>query len=164
MAKAMMKYSNSVPQAVTMQAMPEVTKSTTLAALVGPDSWTLLNLLNAKSTTLAALVGPDSWTLLNLLNADCSFLTKNPKCWEQDSSYIACKKTAQEINVVNDASERALGLLTAFNNEKITRNNQKEIVWKMVSKVRRMQSNTDSSSERVTKKNFLKMDFSFFHY
>ena len=53
-----MKYSNSAPQTITMQALPEVTKSTTLAALVGPDSWALLNLLNAYS----------------------SFLTKNPKC------------------------------------------------------------------------------------
>ena len=77
-----MKHSNSAPQTITMQGMPEVT----------------------KSATLASLVGPDSWTLLNLLNAYCSFLTKNPKCWEQNSSYIACKKTAQEINLVNDAS------------------------------------------------------------
>ena len=37
--------------------------------------------------------------------------------------------------MVNDASERALGLLTTLNNKKITRNNkQKQIVWKMVSK------------------------------
>ena len=77
-----MKYCNSAPQTITMQALPEVT----------------------KSTALAALVGPDSWALLNLLNAYCSFLTKNPKCWEQNSCYIACKKTAQEINFVNDAS------------------------------------------------------------
>ena len=55
MAKAKVKYSNSAPQTITMQALPEVTKSTTLAARVGPDSWALLN-------------------------ANCSFLTKNPKC------------------------------------------------------------------------------------
>ena len=72
--------------------------------------------------------------------------------WEQNSSYIACKKTTQEINSVNDASYRALGLLSTFNNEKITRNNQpKQIVWKMVSKVRRLESDIASSSERVTK-------------
>ena len=43
MAKAKVKYSNSSPQTITMQATPEVTKSTTLAARIGPDSWALLN-------------------------------------------------------------------------------------------------------------------------
>ena len=75
-----MKHSNSAPQTIATQATPEVTESTTLAALVGPDSWTFLNVY-------------------------CSFLTKNPKCWEQNGSYIPGKKTAQEINAVNDASE-----------------------------------------------------------
>ena len=74
-----------------------------------------------KSTTLAALVGPDSWRLLNLVDTVCSFLTKSLKRWEQNCSFIACKKTAQEINVVNDASERALGLLSTFNNENFIR-------------------------------------------
>ena len=58
MVKAKVKYSNSAPQTITMQALLEV----------------------IKSTTLAAGVGPDSWALLNLLNAYCSFLTKKPKC------------------------------------------------------------------------------------
>ena len=44
------------------------------------------------------------------------------------------------MNVVNDASEKALGLLTTFNNEKITKNNQqKQIVRKMVGKVKGLQ-------------------------
>ena len=62
-----------------MQAMPEVTKSTTLASLNGPDSQTLLN-------------------------ADCSFLTKSPKCYEQNSSYIACKENC----VGNKCSQKKL--------------------------------------------------------
>ena len=67
--------------------------------------------------------------------------------------------------LVHDASERALGLLTTFNNEKITRNNQqKPIDWKMVSEVRLLQSDIAFSGERSTKNNFLKMYFSFFDY
>ena len=50
-----------------MQAMSEVTKSITLAALVGPDSWTLLNLLNADYSFLTKIQNVGSKKVLKLL-------------------------------------------------------------------------------------------------
>ena len=54
--------------------------------------------------------------------------------------------------VVNDACERALGLFTEFNTNKITTSqNQNQFLYKLVSKLRNQQAKAATSAERCTK-------------
>ena len=67
-----------------------------------------------KTTRLKDLIGQDSWTLFQLLDLPTNFLKELPTTWDRNDDYInSCKKVANLV-VVNDACERALGLLTEF--------------------------------------------------
>ena len=54
--------------------------------------------------------------------------------------------------VVNDLCERALGLLTEFNTNKITTSQtQKQFLYELVSKLRNQQAEAATSAEKCTK-------------
>ena len=104
---------------------------------------------------LADLIGSDSLTAFNLLKLDSSFLQLDPSFWSQNASYTHAKSLFQSLNVVNDASERALGILTDFHTGKVTLDSeQKQILLKMVSQLRQTQQSAATSLERVTKKSW----------
>jgi len=81
-------------------------------------------LVLSESTTLADLIGPDSWTLFDILNVSSSFLKTDPSYCNDNPSYKHAHGLMQSLNVVNDVAERALGLLTSFNTGKVTQNAQ----------------------------------------
>jgi len=54
------------------------------------------------------LVGKDSWTLLQLLNADHGFLKAGLMSWQQNSGCITAHNFVKNLNVASDASEHAL--------------------------------------------------------
>jgi len=99
------------------------------------------------------LVGNYSWTLLQLLNVDHGFLKAYPKSWQQLSRYISAR-SLKNLNAVNDTSEHALGLLTAFNTGKVTRGRkQQEYLRSIVSVLQQTLYETATSCEIVTKQN-----------
>ena len=135
-AKALVKYRKSKKSELSMQQMP---------------------VLKTK-TKLADLTGPDSWTLFDLLNADWSFLKVDPSQWNLNASYKKVETQVQSLSVVNDAAERALGLLTSFNTGRVTLDpEQHQLLLKMVSELRQTQLHVATSSERTTKKGLFKV-------
>lgn len=67
-----------------------------------------------EETTLADVVGVDSWWTVNVLDLNVSFLDKDVELWEQNDHFIESKKTVGELNVVNDPAERAVKLTSDF--------------------------------------------------
>ena len=122
MAKALLRYPKQSNK-IVLQQMPQL-----------PDK-----------VSLADLVGKDSWTLFQLLNADHGFLKTDPKCWKQDDGFVIAQNLVKNLNVVNDASERALGLLTAFNTGRGTKNGkQQEYLRSIVCVLRQAQHKSAS--------------------
>ena len=106
---------------------------------------------------LQDLVGPDTWTLLQLLHVNESFLKTDPTTWDSQETYSSAKQLANSLCVVNDASERALGFITSYNTGLVTKNlNQKENLRTVVMDMRRTQHQGATSSERITKNNLKK--------
>ena len=55
--------------------------------------------------------------MFNLLKFDTSFLKTKPKLWFKNPVYLKIREIIKCVPVVNDASERALGLLTEFHDK-----------------------------------------------
>ena len=136
MAKTLIKCKKNSSKKISLQQMPAL----------------------SNMVTLTNLIGPDSWTIFNLLNIECSFLKMDPSGWSRNTSYKKAQMLVQSLNVVNDAAERSLGLLTAFNTGTVTLDpTQRQILFKMVSDLRHGQLEIATSSERVTKKGLFKL-------
>ena len=80
----------------------------------------LLPLLN-HGTQLKDLVGPNSMVMFNRLKVEPTFLITPPKQWVQNANYNSIKTMLQNIQVVNDSAECALGLVTSYNDQTITK-------------------------------------------
>ena len=65
-------------------------------------------------TTLADLVGDDSWAQIGLLKLDCSFLDKAVATWSEFPAYKSSAATVKSLNVVNNCAERGVKLSTDF--------------------------------------------------
>jgi hypothetical protein len=66
------------------------------------------------STTLADLVGVDSWFVFEILKLDPDFLTEEVEAWSTSVAYQSSLKNLQAINVVNDCAERGVKLSSDF--------------------------------------------------
>ena len=67
-----------------------------------------------ESTTLADLVGPDSWYTLHVLQIDTSFLSKAVESWPIDPAFQESKDKALTLNVINDCAERGVKISSDF--------------------------------------------------
>jgi len=66
------------------------------------------------STTLADLVGADSWFIFNGLELDSEFLIHDVADWSNSASYNSSLLNLNAINVVNDCAERGVKLSSDF--------------------------------------------------
>ena len=133
MAKAIKKYQNDTSFDHSVQKMPTVTAFTQLKDLIGPESWLLFKLINEQPL----------------------FLSKPALLWEKDECYIRIKSRLQHLKVVNDSSERALGLVTDYHSSTITKSPfQKQFLYQEVKNLREKQNKllTKPNAERFTKK------------
>ena len=103
MAKAMKKYQNDTSFDHSVQKMPTVTTFTQLKDLIGRGSWILFKLINKQPL----------------------FLSKPASLWERNECYIRIKSRLQHLKVVNDFSEKALGLVTDYHSSTITKSHSK---------------------------------------
>ena len=67
-----------------------------------------------QSTSLADLVGPNSWFTMRILQIDDQFLTERVENWAMCDTYQTSQSNISAINVVNDAAERAVKLGSDF--------------------------------------------------
>ena len=105
------------------------------------------------NTNISDLVGPDSWTIFNCIGVFPEFLKKSSNKWASDINYQYFFNQLQHIKVVNDAAERALGLVTEFHNNKITCNEEQEFLYRNVKFMREEQERlAGKGKERFTKK------------
>ena len=77
-----------------------------------------------SSMKLKQFVGSDSWTLFNLIGVDPNFLHVPVSEWPTNENYKKIFDFVKNLSVVNDSAERALGLLTEFHMDKITRSKE----------------------------------------
>ena len=90
--------------------------------------------------------------MFNLLKIDTSFLKTNRKLWFENPVYLKIREIIKCIPVVNNASERALGLFTEFH-DKLTLNPASKLnILKIIKQLREKQAMAVTSTERVTKK------------
>ena len=109
------------------------------------------------NTHMKDLVGPDSWTFSSLLGISTNFLKLDPKDWSDSIEYQESKARVEELVVVNDACERALGLITEFNKKRVTKDpEQKQYLYQVTRHLRKQQADQATSSERCTKKSMKK--------
>lgn len=57
---------------------------------------------------LEEFIGPRSWLLFNILNAKGLWLNNNVSEWDEDAEYSRMKKCLNELKVVNDLAERCI--------------------------------------------------------
>jgi len=68
----------------------------------------------SPTTTLADLVGADSWFFFEILQLDPAFLTEDVDAWSESAAYQTSLKNLQAVNVVNDCAERGVKLSADF--------------------------------------------------
>lgn len=68
----------------------------------------------SSTTTLADLVGTDSWFMFNILQLNSDFLTKDIGEWKESDAYQNSQTNIQALNVVNDCAERGVKLSSDF--------------------------------------------------
>ena len=108
-----------------------------------------------SSTQLKDLFGPESLLLFKLINEQPMFFSKPASKWEQDENYQQIKSRLLHLKVVNDSSERALGLITDYHQCVVTKSRiQKQFLHQVVKNLRERQSNLliKPNAERCTKK------------
>ena len=111
----------------------------------------------SKNTHLKDLVGTDSWTFFSLLGISRNFLKLDPKDWSDSTEYQDGENVVKKMAVVNDACERALGLITEFNTNRVTKDpKQKQFLYQAIRDLRSKQADVATSSERCTKRNIMK--------
>ena len=66
-------------------------------------------------------IGSDSWTFFTLMGVNPDFLHMPVSEWMNDESYLKIHEFVKTLSVVNDSAERALGLMTEFHVDRITR-------------------------------------------
>ena len=133
MAKGLLKCKDK--QASTSQDMPSTKKF--------------------ASVQLKSFVGPDSWTFFELSGVEPTFLSKPVAEWAADESYDKLSTLAKSIKVINDSAERALGMLTEYHLNKITKNEeQRQHLLQCVKEMRKRQKGLlkDGKGERCNKK------------
>ena len=110
--------------------------------------------LVTPSTQLKDLIGPESWLLFKLFDEQPVFLSKPASLWEKDKDYIRIKSRLLHL-IVNDSSERALGLVTDYDHSVVTKSQtQNQFLYQVVKHLCEKQNSLllKPNAERCTKK------------
>ena len=69
----------------------------------------------STQTTLSEFVGPGSHHIFYAVNTDTAWLSQDPNTWENIADFKATMDFVKGLKSVNDASERAIKLITDYN-------------------------------------------------
>lgn len=67
-----------------------------------------------ESTKLADLIGPDSWYTIHILEIDMSFFAEDVESWPGNRAYETSMANVLTVNVINDCAERGVKLSSDF--------------------------------------------------
>jgi len=102
---------------------------------------------------LKDFVGPDTYRLFDLLHFNEELIKKPVSNWLASPDYQHIVTVVENLSVVNDCAERALGMATTlYGSTRPQNEKQLQATYKVVDAVRKFQLSTATSSERVTKK------------
>lgn len=62
------------------------------------------------------MVSQNTCKFFEIVGVDYDFIRSPPSCWHENDDYIKIKEIANNLTVVNDPAERAIGLLKTVNN------------------------------------------------
>lgn len=102
---------------------------------------------NLHKKTLAVLIGCQSFNALKSFHLNLDFMYNlKPQKWIESEDYKIAKSFIDSINVVNDAAEKSMALITTYN-ESLTRNeDEKQLVLQVVEDHRKRVKNCKKST------------------
>lgn len=95
---------------------------------------------------LSDFVSKHTLQLFIALDIPQHFLTKRPDIWDSDDDYIVGQRKVRSLKVVNDAAERGVALIQAFNGVITNQEEQKQFLLQVVEKHRRDFPNPNKST------------------
>jgi hypothetical protein len=95
---------------------------------------------------LSDLVTANTTTLFDALDISKDFLQLHPSLWEKQEEFVMARCKIQQLKVVNDAAERGVALITAFNGVITKQEEQKQYLLQLVEKHRKEYPNSNKST------------------
>ena len=99
----------------------------------------------STSTSLPDLVGPQSFLLFDLLVLPWDWLGDNPDTWEQSDSYMQMRDNVRTVNVINDVAERCVKLIADYATILTTEDKMRSLLLHGVERIRKMFPNFKKS-------------------
>ena len=101
---------------------------------------------------LTDFVGRDTITFFKLLHLDEDLLTKHVSEWNLSLNYRNGIEMIKNLSVVNDASERALGLASTFHGPTMPKKEKNiQAIFKVVHEIHNIQKTVAKSTERINR-------------
>lgn len=80
-----------------------------------------------------------------------SFLTTEPENWKENRNYLSAKIKVDKMQIVNDVAERAIAMVSSFN-DKLTKNEEeKQLIFQVVERFREEFPNRITKSQMIEK-------------
>jgi hypothetical protein len=93
---------------------------------------------NLSKKSLHQFLNGTSLAALRLLKLDIDFLLESsPKTWPESEDYAAMNETIKAIAVTNDSAERAMALITEFNDSSTRDEENKQFLLQNIEENRR---------------------------
>ena len=106
---------------------------------------------------LSDFVGPDTLTFFKLLHLDQDLLTKPVSEWTLSLNYTNGIEMIKNLSVVNDASERALGMATSLHGPTMPKNEEHiQAIYKVVDEIRKIQKSITKSTKSINRQDLVK--------
>ena len=99
-----------------------------------------------SSTKLHQLFGPDSWLIPVKMSANVDFLEVPAKNWENEPSFIVLREMLKDIQVTNDAAERSILLAKTLHNKLTYKKKKKSALYQTIPELRRIIPNCNKST------------------
>lgn len=99
---------------------------------------TLEEMFSYSGRDISHFVSSRTKIFFNRLSIDASFLQVDPSEWSQRDDYCGGKRVCQHLNVVNDAAERAIKLITDFNRSLTYDEEDKQFLLQVVEHYRKL--------------------------
>lgn len=85
-----------------------------------------------ENIDVTKIVSENTLKFFDIIGIGCSFLDLHPSCWPNNENYIRIKGIVQNVSVVNDPAERAIGLIKNLNNtltkDQVQQNNLVQVI------------------------------------
>ena len=85
-----------------------------------------------NNTTLADLVGPESYFLFDVLKIGTDWLSQPVETWTNSQEFKSAEKYVTSLKVVNDIAERGVKMISDFANVITTNSEQREMLLQAV--------------------------------